>query len=539
MSSIWLDVEDGAGNRLGAGSIPALLGWEQRSRLSRMGRFSATIAAEVGAAARTLLQPLRVVHGWGMVQGERVHLGSGIIERVSAAADGTLSIEGDDLLRELTYRRVHGATIYDETLFTPTVMLESSGSFTLLTNATDGNPATYDAIALGATNDFLYIGLSRTFNRATLALSLGNGNSALAQWGFSNAEGGWREPIVSDGTVNAGLPLAQNGAVAFVRPGAWTRRVVNGLDRYWMRLDPSAALSTVRLNDVSVTVRTPAADDITQLMAYAPMGWSLDLINGYDGTTNGTQQSFAEETVLAALVKSAERTGEAFRLGAGRTVTWLRHATPASGVVAIADATAPDVATLLALTAVHDSESLVTRVYPYGAGNGAARLTLRDTTLIPPAGYTLNLGANALISTAAESSYGRIEGVLYLKEIRASDGSAAPDPSAGNDLFTAALAWLQQRDAPHRWFRLTVAGVAVQGIQVGDTFRILAHGVDETVIALECSTRVGEAGVCTIEILAGTVARFPQDDAELTAIRLSRAEAYMTHAQSVAETSVR
>jgi hypothetical protein len=539
--TLWLDVEDSSGTKLGDGAILSVVGWEQTHRLSRMGRFACRVASTpLGVdRAKALLQPLRVVRCWSIVNGQRVEVGAGIIERVTVQAEGMLWVEGDDLLRELTYRRVHGLALYEETTYTPTIMLESGGVFTVLTNATDGNGATYDEITLAATGDFLYIGLPLTFNKVAFTLSVANSNSATAQWGFSDNRGGWREPFITDGTILAGAPLGQSGNVTFVRPGAWAVRTLNGLTLYWMRLDPSAALTAVRLNEVTATVRTVAMDDITQIMGFAPTGWGLDLTLGYDGTTNGTQQTFAEETVLAALVKTAERTGEAFRLGNGRNITWLRRDTPDSGVVATFEARADGVATILALELVHDSETVVTRVYPYGAGNGAARVTLSEITLTPPTGYTLDTVNNTIVSTTAEAIYGQIEGVLYLKEIRAGDGSAAPDQSASNELFIAALAWLQHRDAVQTWVRLTLGGVAGTLLQVGDTFRVLGQGLDEPLIVLESTVRVGETGIYTVEVLAGTVARLPQSEAETMAARLARAEAYMTHAQGVAESSVR
>lgn len=541
MSMLWLDIEDNSGNKLGDGAILSVMAWEQTQRLSRMGHFGCSVASTLLGAdrAKTLLQPLRVVRCWSMVNGQRIEIGAGIIERVTVQPDGTLWVEGDDLLRELTYRRVHGLALYEETTYTPTVMLESGGVFTLLSNATDGNGSTYNELTLTATGDFLYIGLPQTFNKVTFTLSLANTNSATAQWGFSDSLGGWREPFITDGTILAGAPLGQSGTITFVRPGSWTLRMVNGLSRYWMRLDPSATLTAVRLNEVVATLRTAAVDDVDQLIGFAPAGWNLDLTDGYDGTTNGTQQTFAEETVLAALVKTAERTGEAFRLGSGREVTWLRQDTPESGIVALFDGKSDDVATVLSLETVHDSETVITRLYPYGAGNGTARVTLSETTLTPPTGYTLDLANNAIISAAAELTYGRMEGVLYLKEIRASDGSAAPDQSASNELFTAALAWLQSRDAVQIWYRLTLGGVAASTLKVGDTFRLLGQGMDEPLIAVEITVRVGDDGIYTVEVLAGTVGRLPQSEGETMAARLARAEAYMTHAQGVAESSVR
>lgn len=541
MTALWLDVEDSAGNKLGEGAILSVEGWDQTRRLSRMGRFGCTVASLRHGMdrAKALLEPLRVVRCWGIVKGQRVKIGAGIIERVTVQADGTLWVEGDDLLRELTYRRVHGLALFEETSFTPTVMVESGGVFTVLSNATDGNGATYDEITLAATGDFLYIGLPQTFNKVTFTLSLANSNTATAQWGFSDRMGGWREPFITDGTILAGAPLGQSGSVSFVRPGTWALRTVNGISRYWMRLDPSATLTAVRLNEMTATLRTPATDDIDQIMGYVPPGWNLDLTTGYDGTTLGTQQTFAEETVLAALVKTAERTGEAFRLGDGREVTWLRRDTPVSGVVVTEGTDSPVAATVLNVETIHDSESVMTRIYPYGAGNGAARVTLSETTLTPPPGYTLDTVNNTIISTTAETAFGRIEGVLYLKEIRAGDGSAAPDQGASNELFTAALAWLQRRDGVQTWYRLTLGGVAAHTLNVGDAFRVLGQGLDMTLIALEITARVGETGLYSVEVLAGTVVRLPQNDAEQMATRLARAEAYMSHAQGVAESSVR
>ena len=136
---------------------------------------------------------------------------------------------------------------------------------------------------------------------------------------------------------------------------------------------------------------------------------------------------FAGELVLDALGKLAAHTGQHFRMGTGgRKVNWLRAALTASGLRAVQGGEGVALEDNHAVCLIEDIEEradgyeLLTRVYPFGAGNGDNRLTLAETTRTAPTGYTLNAVTNELVNTAAETALGvRIERYLSWKEIGA------------------------------------------------------------------------------------------------------------------------
>jgi hypothetical protein len=150
----------------------------------------------------------------------------------------------------------------------------------------------------------------------------------------------------------------------------------------------------------------PTDDPFTDLLTYAT-GWSMDAVNGYATLLGEVLLTLADETVLAALVKIAEMTGESFRLGAGRKIVWLRDLTAAavSANVRLINAghgpdlaANDDVAIITELAVETNTHDLFTYIYPRGAGDGDARLTLDETTRFSAAGagdYTSGDGLRA------------------------------------------------------------------------------------------------------------------------------------------------
>ncbi|HAE59767.1 MAG TPA: hypothetical protein DCG54_09765 [Anaerolineae bacterium] len=106
--SFWVDIEDAAGNKLGAGPLRAD-GWDQTARLSACGDFSFRASAldpNRAALAEKRVAVCRYIERDGTVD----ELGRGIIDKIvfSIDEDGALwlDVSGNDIGRELSYRSV-------------------------------------------------------------------------------------------------------------------------------------------------------------------------------------------------------------------------------------------------------------------------------------------------------------------------------------------------------------------------------------------------------------------------------------------------
>jgi hypothetical protein len=129
--------------------------------------------------------------------------------------------------------------------------------------------------------------------------------------------------------------------------------------------------------------------------------FTLDVVNGSGTTDVNVYKEFANETGLAALVKLAEMTGEHFRAATDGTlrVVWLQFDSPQTEI-RLVDGGGPTlhksrgVAIIEDIEVDDDGEGIVNRIYPVGAGQHEAELTLAAATMVMPAGYTMNTASN-------------------------------------------------------------------------------------------------------------------------------------------------
>lgn len=569
MSRFWIDIENSSGTRLGAGPVSSAVYWEYSDPLSLAGRWRFAFPVS-DAAAVALVQNKRIAVCYTYIEGVKTEVGAGVIDSVVFEAPDMMVVEGDDLLIELIYRSLGNLALYDETVESPdAAKWYDGGVFTDLPNAIDGNGATSEAFTLLAADSFLFIGHHKTFNRVDYDLRVANTIATDINYGFSDDRGPstteplgqWRAPgVESDTTILSDAPLGQDGSVDFPRPGNWQTRTIDGESRYWLRLDPEDDMDEVQAWEIDVVIRTATTSDLSAIIAFAP-GWSFAGGPYYSSTTNGTFAVFAGETVLAALVKVAEWARERFRRGPGRTIQWLRDDEPSSGVRAVwrvdtvAAEGAAEVCLITALSEEKDTYGLISRVIPGGAGNGGVGVTLADTSLSAPAGYTLSTADNYIKRDDLEAGTHpdfsglslRIERVVSFPEIRPADGSAARDVAASDQLFTAALNYLQQHDELHKFYRLTVSGCKTR-LRPGETIRVIYRKVvdgvtlvdiDEELLILEARLRIDQSGWFTTGLDVATVDRRALNDAVLFTKKLEQATAYRAHAQGVAARSVR
>lgn len=197
---------------------------------------------------------------------------------------------------------------------------------------------------------------------------------------------------------------------------------------------------------------------LTAIAAFAPAGWTF--IADPTPPTATIYYEFAGDSVLAALTQLAEHTGTHFYLSDDREVTFKSTFTD-SGLRAIEVPFLPDVletstAYIKHINVTEDTFDLITIIYPYGKGEGAAALALTNTTRSAPGGYTLSVGNNYIRNDTALAIYGTIERVVQYKDIEELGVTLNDQQSAANILFDAALTALQIQSQPARFYELTL-----------------------------------------------------------------------------------
>lgn len=254
----------------------------------------------------------------------------------------------------------------------------------------------------------------------------------------------------------------------------------------------------------------------------------------------------AGESVLEALNRLAEQTGEHFVRGTGRTVRWLGFDERrldlwlSNGGDANAKQDNVYAGHIVQLAEQQDGYELASRVYVYGGSMGDQRVTLATCTRPAPTGYALNVAENYIERSGV--GYRRTDKLLELADIMPYDLSATALADAANALFDRALNWLQTHSATDthrltgdqpRAYTLEVAGCD-RVIQPGYLVRVTyidsadAHvmqRVDGWLWALGASLRIDANGVPVWTLQTATVDALARTEAEAqwTEARINRA----------------
>lgn len=199
------------------------------------------------------------------------------------------------------------------------------------------------------------------------------------------------------------LKFEVGGKFAFL---GLVERMVTTMDREGkqallvMGRDQLGALAENTIGDLALNY---AYNGPAQIIGAASVPNQTFVLSG-DGeafTDTGYTKQFAGESALAALTKLAADLGEHFRAPKANelSVVWLGTNAPDAPVRLVAGGGPrlhqnADVAIIEHIERDHNAERMANRIYPFGAGIGAARLTLASATVTLPAGYTLNAGAN-------------------------------------------------------------------------------------------------------------------------------------------------
>jgi len=111
----FIDIESPTGIKYGDGALTTCTEWESKNVLDGAGSFTFRVPA---SDPRTdIIQPKRVARCYTRVLDSVVEIGSGIIDKITSEVDSSgntiKTVEGSDLLRELTYRSVGFLSLSD------------------------------------------------------------------------------------------------------------------------------------------------------------------------------------------------------------------------------------------------------------------------------------------------------------------------------------------------------------------------------------------------------------------------------------------
>jgi hypothetical protein len=309
--------------------------------------------------------------------------------------------------------------------------------------------------------------------------------------------------------------------------------------------DRMRELTYTQVGALAISGTTGPAD----IIALAPSGWALNLTDGYDETLKSVDYTFEGESVLAALVKLAELTGEHFRLSSGKNVVWMQKDQPDSGIRAIQGAdpyaieTNTDVCLITDLEELQDSyDAYVGRVYAYGTGSGMDRVTFSGGT-IGAAGWSIGSDSKGdyLQHDATYSAYG-IERYQTYKDIT--------EPQM---LVEIVYEWMVRQLAPAKSYRLTIAKLDQRTLTVGSTIRVIYQDwkkdvysgdkvkvvdIDEDLVILETTGRVDQNGMRTVGLVVSTVDKWPEKDSDKIARLVMESQNAYTHQQQGSTTTV-
>lgn len=553
MSEYWIDIEDPYGTK-SVGPIKTASFWQSTDRLDRTGEFVFEMpASDSRVDLFRALDKRYYARCYSIVGGVKTEEGAGIIEAVTyKKSSNSLVISGTDLFLELADLSVEALEVLEEETRTPDSVQYYDGTATAfkdVTSSYDGNDAT--GVAVPADDeDWLYVGDADPFDVVDFHLGT-NRNSDPGDFkaSYPPATGTWASGTIISDTTKANEtddPASPNnwgaswwavdGQMRWERPAAWATSTVNSVaDKYWLRLryseDMTAAANggTIDVNEIEIIQELPTSTALSDILAYAP-AWALSG-SFHSKTETDVYMKFAHESVLTALIRVAERTGEHFRRGTGRLIEWLQDDETAASVRAVSnvDAVGAQDNTLICLITrfeeTKDVREIATRIYPFGAGVAGARITLAQTTYTSAGDYVVNPTSNYIQSTAGVAAYGQIQRAMTWGEIGAINAAGTVDTNASNTLYLAALEYLARHKAKGRYYRLEITKLDV-ALKVGQVLPVqYKHyeagfelvDVDEDLWVLEKTTRLNANGTRVVNLLVSTIDAWPEDpDDEIT-----------------------
>lgn len=364
------------------------------------------------------------------------------------------------------------------------------------------------------------------------------------------------EMAITDPNAAAVQPLRRMRARAHLN-GAWVTVGDGIIEQIGRKIDPSGivmltvsggdgvrelAQRTVRTLQLAATgaaISQTAA--VAAVAAYAPAGWTF---GAEASSPNQVYARFAGESCLQALISIAKKSYSHFRYDGDRVLTFDSTFSP-SGVRAVGgvSALAAETCAIVDLEVIEESYDVVTRVHPYGAGQGDVRLNLKPASAFIPTGlllpshtYTMNKGDNYIEATSATALYGLISRTVEFKDVGPLSNTNADVEAAALSLRNTAIRWLNQHLAPTKTYRLAVAGCSqvlrpMQSIRVVYRDTVAGINIDETLNILEVSYEVRNDGLHTTGLVVSTGDRFPDDDGQIVASTIEQGVVFQAHPQ--------
>jgi hypothetical protein len=271
---------------------------------------------------------------------------------------------------------------------------------------------------------------------------------------------------------------------------------------------------------------TTYANAVAALDAYDPSTWTFTAAG--TPANDAVFAQFSGETLLAAAIIVAERSGTHFYLSAEKTLT-LTSDWAASGVhlVAPGGGVIPDatVGVIQSISKTEQSFDLATRIYPYGKLGDGTPVGIQTANVSDPTGYTINEADNYVKHDGSESTYGVISRYIVYDEINIDDESVSR--TAANALVQAALLDLARMNEITTNYTITLGGLSVlltplQTVHV--YWRNDGLSVRETLKILETTWRGDAAGMATVGIVAAANPYWVKSDADKIVEAMARVE---------------
>jgi hypothetical protein len=330
------------------------------------------------------------------------------------------------------------------------------------------------------------------------------------------------------------------------------------LDTAITSLTFSTNVSATEWQDEYHTFVTPETCTSIKIVFYSPIQVNgfcvVDDVSLQAGGGNSIYLQCSDESVLEMLIRVAEATGEHFILSPdGRKVLWLGNDERTLALRAVSNvnpvevAGVDDIAIITEISEAEDSADVVTRVYPYGAGMGASRVTLASATTEPPAGYVMSTTSNYVERTAAVTEFGVVETARSWSDIvEQSDDTTSAAQSAANILLIQAVNWLSTHSATStdrltgdvpRFYTLGLAKCE-RLLLPGYKLRVVHHrwvdgyhavAIDRDLWINAATWRVGQNGAETVKLDVATVDRQPVNDAIAIATGIRRIVGLSAH----------
>lgn len=296
-------------------------------------------------------------------------------------------------------------------------------------------------------------------------------------------------------------------------------------------------LSRLIVGDVTVT-----ETDLNNFLNNIPANWSYTVTGG---TVPPFMARFSYENMLSCLTALTDKLPLWFRRRT--TASNARHidilATLPSTVSLTASANVDPMAmeantaicAVREITETRQAADVISRVYAFGSGNAAARLSMSAATAWPDGStlaspyivdgdiFIFNRQDNVIINQTAETNYGRVERAVAWKDISPLSNTDADVIRAANMLVAAAVEYLRRNRAPAYEYALSVIGVRSQ-LLVGDLIHLSARrtrnrmtpiAIDADVRVLEVATTIDADGIRIDGLTVATVDHWPITDTEV------------------------